>query len=384
LLLYLLTFPSEERTRNRVVDDEQNLREPREKSKISTRNYHLSLRGAFCATKQSLAALLLSVISPFGVIVALFVLGALVAWELGERIYRTHRVNAGDNLPQDERFDHGSNPFHRCILVFLFGAPLLLYDFWVTRIDPVLAGWNAQNLTPSPPPWDILLAFSPALILGLVGVSSHWRIPDRRFRLLLTWVVAAAILVYLPIGLQRRFMMGLSIPVVGLAGFALTWLESKKHRLAGVLGKLVFILSLPTTLLVLLIGQYGVQTCDPWLYLTRGEIQALNWIEENTPDHALILASPETGLFIPAHTGRRVIYGHPYETVNAEAEKQATIQFFREANSNEPFVQGFLSERGVDFVFYGPRERLLGSLPQMESLIPVFSAGGVEMYQHLR
>ena len=41
----------------------------------------------------------------------------------------------------------------------------------------------------------------------------------------------------------------------------------------------------------------------------------------------LILSSPEMGLFIPAQTGRRVLYGHPFETVNADAEKDLVLVF---------------------------------------------------------
>ena len=442
LLLWLLSLPPGERNKDEEPKWLRTLREPRQKNKISPpsmllRYIWVSLRGASCTAKQSpgtqdqdclednarndklmassfsvgresipgslaktltpgkgqkirsgislgMASLLLSVISPFGVIVALVVLGVMAAWEFGERLNRTRRSNPGAYSERSSAPGHSSDITLRWIWVFLFGAPLLLYDLWVARLDPILAGWNAQNLTPSPPLWDLLLSFSPALFLALVGVSKLWRTPDRRFRLLLTWIGLGVVLVYLPFGLQRRFMMGLFVPVVGLAGYVLIRLESEKHRLASILGKLVLILSLPTTLLVILIGQYGAQERAPLLYLTRGEAQALKWIEDNTQAEALILASPETGMFIPAHTGRRVIYGHPYETVNAEAEKQAVILFFQEAKTNQPFIQAFLSDREVDYVFYGPRERQLGSLFEMDSLIPVFSTDGVDVYQYLR
>jgi hypothetical protein len=141
LMLWLLTFPSAEG----------------EKSVISI----------------ALASLILSVVSPFGVIVVLVVLGGLTAWELGERLYWMHRGNARTDSGRSSKHDRSTNPMFRCILVFLFGAPLLLYDMWVARVDPVLAGWNAQNLTPSPQLWDLLLSFSPALLLAVVGMRSY-------------------------------------------------------------------------------------------------------------------------------------------------------------------------------------------------------------------
>jgi hypothetical protein len=70
-----------------------------------------------------------------------------------------------------------------------------------------------------------------------------------------------------------------------------------------------------------------------------------------------------------------VLYGHPFETVDAEGQEQALIAFFEAGGDDH-----FLSERGVDYVFYGPRERELGefSIPGLE---PIFSSGGVELYR---
>ena len=85
---------------------------------------------------------------------------------------------------------------------------------------------------------------------------------------------------------------------------------------ARLLAAVVLLLSLPTNLLILLAARHGVVTRDPQIYLSRDEAQALDWLEANTPETALVLASPDMGMFIPAHTGRRVIYGHPFETVD--------------------------------------------------------------------
>ena len=130
-------------------------------------------------------------------------------------------------------------------------------------------------------------------------------------------------------------------------------------------------------------GQFGAWSRDPLLYLTRGEAQGLEWLEANTDLHALVLASPQTGLFIPAHTGRRVLYGHPFETVNAQAEKAAVTDFFARLALDPAAARGFLSEREVDVVFYGPRERLLGPPPDTagSGLELAYSASGVSIYE---
>ncbi len=124
---------------------------------------------------------------------------------------------------------------------------------------------------------------------------------------------------------------------------------------------------------------HGISSRDPLIYLSRDEAAALEWIAGNTEEGALVLASPEMGLFIPAHTGRRVIYGHPFETVNAVEEKQAVTAFF--SSSADMDRQAFLEEREIDFVFLGERERSFQPPAMPDSLLPVYSTAEVVIYQ---
>ena len=131
-------------------------------------------------------------------------------------------------------------------------------------------------------------------------------------------------------------------------------------------------------LIVILAGQTGARAHDPLLYQTREEALGLRWLETETPSHALILAAPGTGLIIPAFSGRQVIYGHPFETVRAEAEKQVVLGFFQTMTEDEAHT--FIIERGVDYIFFGPRERAVGDLPITQGLELAFEAGGVQIY----
>ncbi len=237
------------------------------------------------------------------------------------------------------------------------GGLVLIYQYAVTLTDPVLAGWNAQNLTPAPPVWDFLLSFSPALLLALAGGWALWRQPGAPLRTVLpVWLLAGVVLVYLPFNLQRRFLLGLYIPVAGLAVWGI-----RRLRLWRGLYALVLLLSLPTNLLVLAAGVFGAGSHDPAVYLTRGEYAALQWIEANTPAGALVLCGDESGLLVPAYTGRRVLYGHLFETVAAEGEK-ATVQRFYRGEMTAQQGRQLLAGRGVNYLWYGPRERRLSSL----------------------
>jgi hypothetical protein len=264
----------------------------------------------------------------------------------------------------------------RLFWILAAGGPVLLYDLWVAYSHPVLAGWNAQNLTPSPPLWDFLLSFSPVLWLALPGAWSAWRSDNRRRHSLLVWAGLGLLLLYLPSGLQRRFMLGLFIPLAGLAVLGLGQLANARPRRSSALIAAFFLLALPTNLLVLLAAGHGIGTQDAQLYLTRGESQALAWIGRNTPESAVVLAAPDTGLFIPAWTGRRVIYGHPFETVEAAGHAAAVRAYFRGVLQSGG--EDLLAE--ADYVFSGPREQTIGGPPPDGRLRPVYQADGVTIY----
>jgi len=81
-------------------------------------------------------------------------------------------------------------------------------------------------------------------------------------------------------------------------------------------------------------------------------------LKANTEPDAVILASPEMGNFIPAFTGRSVIYGHPYESINAERAKADVIKFI---SGNDQGYEGseFLYNYSVDYIFWGEREKMI-------------------------
>jgi hypothetical protein len=283
---------------------------------------------------------LLALIQPFGIIIVLMVLGGKAAWDGWE----TRRL-----------------AWKKPLWVLLGGAPVLFYQFWVTRSSPIWENWTAQNLTLAPPAWDLILALSPALVLAVAGLVGVIRQRDKAGRLLVCWMVFSILLVYFPFNLQRRFMLGLFIPVAGLAVFGVhQWMAARPGRL-GWLPKALFFSSIITNLIILTGAAIAIQTLQPTLYISRGEANALAWIKENTPQDALVLAGADTGLRIPANTGRRVIYGHPFETVNAVAEKQLVEDFFSGKMDGAQASQ-MITARQVDFVL-GPPRKCAGKAP---------------------
>jgi hypothetical protein len=305
-----------------------------------------------------LGGILLMVISPFGVIVVAGVLGAQALISLRQ----------GGPLPRWI--------VSRLGWVIVGSGVVGIYIFWVVQTDPVFAGWNAQNLTPSPPIIDLILSFSPALILGFFGVRRLVREKSLTHTDLLIWAGLVLLLIYLPINLQRRLLIGFFIPLAGLAYLGIRSMEKARFRL---IFWVIFFLSIPTNILILLAAVHGIQTYSPALYLTRSEGNAFDWINEATDSEALILAAPDTGLFIPAHTGRRVIYGHPFETVNAQKEAE-TVEAVLRGDLPVAEVMAFLSDRRVEYIFWGPRERTLGGHFPLSGLSIAYENSGVTIY----
>ena len=80
----------------------------------------------------------------------------------------------------------------------------------------------------------------------------------------------------------------------------------------------------------------------------------------------------------PAITGRRVIYGHPFETTFAAENKQSVIDFFS-GNWDFPQMLRYVKDENIQYIFWGPQELSLGHPVFLDQLPVVFSSGQVEI-----
>jgi len=307
-----------------------------------------------------LAAFTLACLSPFGLAMTTLVWGGVILWD----VLRPRSIRITPAI---------RNPVQRLVWIVAGGGWVVVYQFYILHKDPLLSGWNLQNVTPAPPVWDTILSLSPLLLLVPIGMGEAIKKENGYLRLLV-WLVIGLISLYIPWSLQRRFMVGIYVPVAALASIGLRRLAGGPGRF-WLYGIVILALALPTNLAILMATRYATQTHDENIYLTRDEVDALDWISQHTPPNAVILAGPETGLFIPSRTGRRVIYGHPFETVNAAKQRQLVEGFFR---GFIPLNSKGLIQR-VDFIYDGPRERKIGD-PNLGSLPIVYQNPGVTIY----
>ncbi len=265
----------------------------------------------------------------------------------------------------------------RAALALAAATPVVLYDAWLLNTDPVMRAWTAQNLTPSPPPWDYLLGYGLVLGLATLGAIRGLRQGDTRSYFLIIWVVATALLLYAPFALQRRLSLGLHLPLAVLAGRGVSGVVLP--RLGRRWAVALVAATTLTNALLLLTLFVGAARHDAQVYLGHDEWAALGWLREHVPAEAVVLAGPETGLFIPAQAGQRVVYGHPFETVNAAARRAQVEAYF--AGRLEAAAQAaLLRQERVGWVWLGPRERTLG-VPSLACLSPATAIGAVTIYR---
>ena len=227
------------------------------------------------------------------------------------------------------------------------GGMVLLYQYWSILSDPVLSIWNSQNQTPPPDLVDFLVSFFPVLLLAIFGSKRAWQ--SDAGRVLVVWSITSIMLLFLPWNLSRRFLTGLYIPLGGLSIFGLKYLI-EKWGISFRFGIILFmILIVPTNIIIMISGIQAVKIRDQRIYYSIGLDECFDWIRKNTQTDALIIADEKDGLLIPSATGRRVIYGHPFETVNAEKELDFVKKVYESSEYGTALID-LLLDRSVDYL----------------------------------
>lgn len=264
------------------------------------------------------------------------------------------------------------------LVVIGCGLPFLIYEIWAVSADPVLSEWHAQNLTPSPPLWNTLLSLSPPLIFALLGIKRTWQTPSGR--VLIYWLFLGAALIYFPWSLQRRFLLGYYIPLTGMAVLGIRMMADRFKIKFRTWGIILIIMVLPTNLIILTSAIQAVGNHDPRIYITQNEMAAFNWITESTREESVILAAPETGLYIPAYTGRKVIYGHPFETTKAEKKEEMVKNIYGGEWSIKQNLS-FFEKYGIDYIYYGPREKEIGAFTVLDWMRIAYRNPDIRIYK---
>ena len=212
-----------------------------------------------------------------------------------------------------------------------------------------------------------------------VIVAARWRSDGDL--LLLAWLGVLLVAMYLPFDDQRRFSMGMGLPMGFLAarGWRALARRLPAHR-ASVAGWLIGAVAALTHLVLVGSLCQRVLARNPQYFLTKGEWSAMTWMRESVPKDAVVLASPDTGIFIPAWAGQRVVYGHPALTIRADERREQVVTFWG-GDMPPDRVSQFLMANHVSYAFLGPRERELGGFLPRDSSQLVFESHDTQVYR---
>ncbi len=267
----------------------------------------------------------------------------------------------------------------KAIAIGCLSAPLVVYTFISFQVDGFLKRWQAQNILLSPPAGDYLLAFGLALPLAVLGAVWSFKHLDEKNSLLLAWFFAFPVLAYLPYNLQRRLPEGFWVALVALACLGALRLAPKARRWVPVW---LSIGLLPG--LALLSGAFASLLKPGYpLFRPAGELAAYSYLAEHAEKGASVLASYDTSTVLPAHVFLRVAIGHGPESLGVNELKPRVERFFQ-PSTDDSERRSLLNELGIDFVFWGPLEKQLGSWnPEVTSYLrPVFSQDGYEIFSY--
>lgn len=269
------------------------------------------------------------------------------------------------------------------LAVGLPALPIAIYYSTVVSTNPAMVEWNRQNLTASPPIWMVAVGYGLPLLIALPGI---WR-ALRRFesdgdRLMILWLICMLISMYLPTNIQRRFSVGMMLPIAYFATRALVdvWLPRLSRRLRPYL--LVVLLPLMTVsqLLVLLLPALSVAAGSTiqGVFLQKDYVAAYEWLSSRIDQEDVILASPNASIWLPGWAGGRVVYAHHYETLNAVTKEQQVINWY--TAQDVAGCRALLDEYHVRYILMGQAEMALGETVCTDQLQAVAQFGEVTIY----
>jgi hypothetical protein len=290
------------------------------------------------------------------------------------------------------------------LMVGLMALPVFAYYLWVFASNPAFGAWADQSGSPSPHPLHYVIAYGPLLLLSLPAMVETARERDADGLLPLLWVAVVALLLYAPLKQQRRMVEGVHAPLsilatAGLFSYYLPrWERSSTlrrliairrqayspRRFRNFIVFLVLVATVPSNLyIVASLAATTLQHPYPFFH-EQAENEAVEWLAQETAPSDTVLASYGTGSYIPSRINHRVFAGYWAETAHCK-EKISMLDRFFQKETPDTWRMALLTEYDIAYVFYGPREAMLGGFDPDDSafLSPVFENDLVTIYRVL-
>jgi hypothetical protein len=277
-----------------------------------------------------------------------------------------------------------------------------LYSVLLTSLDPiwkeVLAQFsNAGVFTPPLYRLPILMGFAFLFAIFTVIKNNPFRLSkyDNNDLFILGWFLITFVLIYIPADFQIHMLNGWQVPIAILATKGLfkyvvpavkKVLERKSWNIPdnaiqkGVIAVFLLII-VPTNVYLFFWRFLDLSRNDYPYYLYHEELDGMSWIEQNAHRDDVIFSSEMIGQYIPAWTGTYAFLAHWAQTVDYYSKVDMVNAFYSD-EIDLAQRQEILAEYGVDYVFYGPAERMIGSFEPGSApfLEQVYASTLVEVY----
>lgn len=263
-------------------------------------------------------------------------------------------------------------------------VPLLIYNFIVLSRDPVWSQFTAQNQTLSPPPsfyfWGFAF-FWPFVIYGMVRA---FQLRTQAWGAVIVWTLSGFALAYLPVFIQRRFLLGITIPLGILAIYGLIDLLKKlEARYPNLLKRenliiFTYILFASLSSIYLVLGSSLYMQGHPKdIFYPKDLEAALQWLDQNAQPNEIVLGDVETGQLVGQRTRLVAYVAHDMETLYFENKKTMMQAYFKNSAPKD-----WLEQTNTKWVVYGPYEQSISRLFQpSNSLQLVYENQTTKVYE---
>jgi len=269
--------------------------------------------------------------------------------------------------------------------------PSLLFNLWLFRTNPVMRAWDLQNVLLTPGPRRLAIAFGVGGLLSAIALAAFRKL-GRNQLVMAAWLLSTLTVIHLPLRFQRRMIGGVQFPLAVLATAAIAlvivpalcrWIGTRPFRVLDRVGYGTLAVALAVAPLQLATPYYlqkmersRLGSAEDFSWVDWESWQAFLALEAVTPPESTVIASHETGTYIPALSGKRCVVGHYALTVDSEHKTDSVARFFREGEDDRWRVS-FLRRWSVDYLLFTRHERALGDFdPDSRPwLREVFAAG---------
>ncbi len=267
----------------------------------------------------------------------------------------------------------------------VFALPLVIYLGISFTQDPFLKRWTEQNRILSPHPGHYLFAYGILLIPMIAGIRNRLRLKRISTLLPLSWIIAFPILAYAPHNLQRRLPEGIWVAVALFAAIGFSEWKVGRRVLKSWSSRVVLICSLLSSVLLILGGVRVAMTPEVPVFQPAEEVEAFKKVAEIVEPGSVVLTGFDTGNALPAYAPIFVVIGHGPESAYLEL-LEPQVEAFYQGMLDKGRVNSLLDDWNVDYVWFGPREKLLGTWhpPVGFGLEMVLESGDYVLYRYLK